>query len=309
MTEKENFSMLRRIAAKSGNLSPKHLNLAQYIEKNYTSLAYVTMTELASLANVSETTVVRFVYNLGYKGFPEFMAALREELTANSKRPIMSAFAIKSGEYEFPRDTCRAIFAMEMQVMAETLAGINEDEFERAAEMVAKAKTVLIVACGANVCCAQALLFALQVMKPNVHLIEKLGLPEEALIRSAGKNSVCIVFSTPRYPLETQKILKIIGKREIPVIGFSNSVLSPIFSYCEIFIQVPEKYVTYIDSNASYMALIHALSFEICQKDEAKAKKMIAEYNDFVRSTNYYVNGETDLVDTSLIIKEPTQNS
>ncbi|MEG1911475.1 MAG: hypothetical protein RR091_03210, partial [Cloacibacillus sp.] len=76
MAKETNKSMVQRIADKSGILSPKQLQLAMYIEKNYMSLAYITMTELASLADVSETTVVRFVSQLGYNGFPDFMAAL-----------------------------------------------------------------------------------------------------------------------------------------------------------------------------------------------------------------------------------------
>ncbi|MCR5335500.1 MAG: MurR/RpiR family transcriptional regulator [Synergistes sp.] len=300
MPEK-NASMFKRIAAKSGSFSPKLLKLAQYIEKNYTKLAYATMTELASLADVSETTVVRFVYTLGYKGFPEFKSALREELSLNSKRPTMNAFDIKKEDLELPGGSCRAIFAMEMQVMAETLAGINEKDFANAVDMISKAKNVFIVSCGANSCCGRALLFALQVTKPNIYLIEKLDITEHALIRSSEKNSLCIVFSTPRYPMETQKILNVIRKRGIPVIGFSDSILSPIFPYSKIFFHVPEKYVTFIDANAAYMALIHALAVSICKKDESGSRKMIAEYNEAARSTDYYVNGDVELVDAAVV--------
>ena len=74
--------------------------------------------------------------------------------------------------------------------------------------------------------------------------------------------------------------------------------MSPIFPYCSVFLQVPEKYITYIDSNASYMAFIHALTFGVCRKDEMVAKKRLAEYNSFVRETGYYENGEIELVDT-----------
>ena len=70
--------LLQRIEENIKNLSPNQLRLANYIEKNYASLAYITITDLALLAGVSETTVVRFVYQLGFSGFPAFKMELRK---------------------------------------------------------------------------------------------------------------------------------------------------------------------------------------------------------------------------------------
>ncbi|WP_278548970.1 MurR/RpiR family transcriptional regulator [Cloacibacillus evryensis] len=298
MAKNTTIRMLQRIAANSGSLSPKQLKLAQYIEKNYTALAYVTMTELASMAGVSETTVVRFVSRLGYKGFPEFMTALRAELSTQQKAASqMKAFDISAGQYIFPRDICKAIFTMEMQVMTDTLANLNNDDFQRAIDMIYNAPKVLLVGCGANTCCIRAMHFALQVIKSDIYAAEKLGLAEESLIRSMRDNAVCVVFTTPRYPTETQKLIKIVGDNNIPIIGISNSLLSPIVPYCKVFLQVPEKYITYIDSNAPYMALIHALTFGVCLRNKKLAIKNTEKYNAFVRGTDYYVNKDEDLVE------------
>lgn len=294
-------SLLERIAEVGNSLSHKQLVLAEYIVRNYSTLAYTTMTELARLAGVSETTVVRLAYRLGYKSFPEFMTALRAELEAQKHAPIMSEFNIEKGTYKFPDDIPLAIFSLEIQIMKDTLASLKIEDFNKAVDMIHNASSVIVAGSGANVCCTRALLFALQAIRSHVYCVEKLDITEESHIRDAGEDSVCIVFSTPRYPSETQKIIKFVHSRKIPIIGFSNTLLSPIFPYCSIFLQVPEKYVTYIDSNSSYMALIHALTFGICKKDENMAKKHLAEYNSFVRTTGYYENGEIDLVDTKLV--------
>lgn len=291
-------SLLQKIAEFGNSLSNKQLILAEYIVENYTNLAYTTMTELARLAGVSETTVVRLAYRLGYKSFPEFMGALRAELDTQKHAPIMSKFDIEKGAYKFPEDIPMAIFSLEMQIMKDTLASLKVEDFNKAVDMVYEADSVIIAGSGANVCCTRALLFALQAIRPHVCCVEKLDIAEEAYIRDAGEHSVSVVFSTPRYPTETQKIVKFIHARKIPIIGFSNTLLSPIFPYCSVFLQVPEKYITYIDSNASYMAFIHALTFGVCRKDEMVAKKRLAEYNSFVRETGYYENGEIELVDT-----------
>ena len=60
---------------------------------------------------------------------------------------------------------------------------------------------------------------------------------------------------------------------------------------------MPEKYITYIDSNAPYMALIHALTFGVCLRNKKLAIKNTEKYNAFVRGTDYYVNKDEDLVE------------
>ena len=58
------------------------------ILENYPASGLGPLTALAKDANVSVPTVARMVQKLGYKGYPDFQAELREELRAKVKNPI-----------------------------------------------------------------------------------------------------------------------------------------------------------------------------------------------------------------------------
>lgn len=298
MPENKNLNLLQRIGRYSDLLTPKQVCLAEYIEKNYPSLAYITMTKLAHLANVSETTVVRLIYALGYSGFPEFKDALRITIE-QAAQPAngMNRHELGNRKYKFPQDSCKAIFELEMQITQETLAGIDIEEHQRAVDLIYSAPMVIVLGCGANSCCSQALGFALQVILKNVHTVENLGLEEGALLRDVPVGTVCIAFSTPRYPRVTQEILEILKGKNAKIIGCSDSMLSPIVPFCDIFFQVPEKYVTFIDTNSAFMALIHSLVFTLHFKDKTKVKKRIESYNEFTRKQKYYVKDFLELVE------------
>lgn len=298
MSIDKKLNLFQLLGKHSDVLTPKQIHLAKYIEKNYSSLAYITMTKLANLAGVSETTVVRLIYALGFTGFPEFKDALRMTIEQTSQSTIgMNRFETGTNNYKFPEDTCKAIFDLEIKVMEETLAGLSLSEHEKAVDLLFHAPMVLIVGCGANSCCSQALGFALEVILKNVHIIEGLDLSEGALLRGIPKGTVCVAFSTPRYPRVTQEILEILKDKKTKIIGCSDSMLSPIVPFCDIFFQIPEKYVTYIDTNAAYMALIHSIVFALHFKDRAKIKKQIDSYNNSVKKQNYYVKDFLDLVE------------
>lgn len=298
MKDKNDINLLQRIGKYSDSFTPKQVQLAKYIEKNYPALAYITMTKLAHLADVSETTVVRLIYALGYKGFPEFKDELRKTIDQNATLPIgMSRFELGTKKYKFPEDACRAIFELEIQILKETLAGLDIKEHQRAVDLLFDARMVLVLGCGANSCCSQAMGFGLEVILKNVHMIEKLGLREGALLRSVPDGTVCVVFSTPRYPKVTQEVLEVLKTKNAKIIGCSDSMLSPIVPFCDIFFQIPEKYVTYVDTNAAYMALIHSLVFSLHFKDRAAIKKRIDSYNEFTIRQNFYVKDFLDLVE------------
>lgn len=296
-TRQRNF--LQRIGEAQAVFSPKQRVLADYMVHHYLSLAYVTVSELAQRAGVSGTTVVRFVYSLGYDGFADFMDALREEIdrTQREKDPGMSRYTFDRNDYAFPRDAFRAIFTLEIKIMEDTLAAIDEKDFERAVEAILRAPDLVIAAWGSNKAHSQAAAFAFEVLHPRVHKIEELGLSEAALLRSLPKEAAALVFSSPRYPTATQEILKVLKERGVYVIGFSDSVLSPILPFCDVLFQVPEEYVTFIDTNAAYMAFIHALAFGLYLKDVDRAKQRIEAYNTFSRRQGFYLHGFQDLID------------
>lgn len=298
MPENKNLNLLQRLGKYSDSLTPKQICLAEYIEKNYPSLAYITMTKLAHLADVSETTVVRLIYALGYSGFPEFKNALRMTIEQTATVASgMSRYELGSQKYKFPQDACKAIFDLEMQITQETFANIDMEEHQKAVDLIYSAPMVIVLGCGANSCCSQALGFALQVILKNVHIVEDLGLEEGALLRDVPEGTVCIAFSTPRYPRTTQEILEILKNNKAKIIGCSDSMLSPVVPFCDVFFQVPEKYVTFIDTNAAFMALIHSIVFALHFKDKAKFKKRIESYNEFTRKQKFYVKDFLELVE------------
>ena len=49
-----------------GNLSPGQRKVAEYILKNQDFFSYATLTKLSKVISVSETTIIRLAYSLGF---------------------------------------------------------------------------------------------------------------------------------------------------------------------------------------------------------------------------------------------------
>ena len=77
-----------RIHATLDDLTRAERQLALSVLENYPASGLGPLTALAKDADVSVPTVARMVQKLGYKGYPDFQAALREELRAKVTTPI-----------------------------------------------------------------------------------------------------------------------------------------------------------------------------------------------------------------------------
>ena len=75
-------SFLSKLDSNVRKLSKGHKKIASYIKENYDKAAFMTASALGRKVGVSESTVVRFATELGFKGNPE----LQKELSGTSKR-------------------------------------------------------------------------------------------------------------------------------------------------------------------------------------------------------------------------------
>ena len=72
--------VLERIAGKLSALSKGKRSIATYILENPNEAAFMTAANLGKLVKVSESSVVRFAGDLGFKGYPELQKALQSVL-------------------------------------------------------------------------------------------------------------------------------------------------------------------------------------------------------------------------------------
>ena len=65
---------------KRNTLTPKSRTLADFVLQNPRRAVFMSTRDLAAACDVSEASVVRFVRQLGYSGYPGFIRDLREAI-------------------------------------------------------------------------------------------------------------------------------------------------------------------------------------------------------------------------------------
>jgi len=284
---------LERISTVAKNLSPKQHKLARYIFENSLQASFMNITTLSGAAGVSESTVVRLANALGYPGFPELQHSLRE--IAQGQISSLDKYSLDGEGNNLP--LFKKVFNLEMTLLRDTMENIPEENFESAIQKLREASHVFVVGAGPNQSVAVYFSFFLQVLRPGVSMISNLDLGLSHLLKSHSKGSLAVIFSFPRYPAVTQKIAEKFNERHIPVIGITDSSLSPLAPLCDFLFESKMRFISFIDPSAATMALMHSLLIGLFLKDPAYAKKQLRHFEDQIQQDKYFLRQDLDIVD------------
>lgn len=269
--ENSTNELLLRIEEKYKRLSKGQKRLADYVCQNYDKAVFLTAAKLGEIVGVSESTVVRFATQLGYKGYPGFQKAL-EELVRNKLNSIQRM------EVTYGRISQSEILATVLQSDIEkiklTLAGIDQKAFELAIDTILKAKKIYVLGIRSCAPLAAFLTFYLNLICDNVTAVNTNSSSEifEQLIR-INQDDVIIGISFPRYSMRTLKALEFASNRKAKVITLTDSIHSPMNLYSSCNLIARSDMASIVDSLVAPLSVVNALVVALCMK---KQKEVVA---------------------------------
>jgi len=222
-----------RIQDKLDDLTRAERQLAHSILENYPASGLGPLSALAKDAGVSVPTVARMVQKLGYKGYPEFQAELREELKAKAKSPIAKHDTWAEGapsEHMLNRFTDAVI-----DNIRHTLGQIEPQQFDRACALVADTNRHLYIVGGRIThTMAEHLFLHMQVIRPNVTHIQSTSNAWPHYLLDVNADDVFVIFDMRRYENNTLKLAEMAHSKGAKLILFTDQWRSPVHHFADI---------------------------------------------------------------------------
>ena len=258
--------LLNRMDGKYPKLSKGQKRLADYIRNNYDKAAFLTAAKLGEAVEVSESTVVRFATQLGYKGYPEFQRALGELVRTklNSIQRMEVTYG-RIGQSEILETVLRS----DIEKIKMTMDSIDQQIFEEAVDTILNARKVYVIGIRSCAPLASFLTFYLNLICDNVVSVHTNSSSEifEQLIR-IGEDDVVIGISFPRYSMRTLKALEFASNRKAKVITLTDSIHSPMNLYSACNLIAKSDMASIVDSLVAPLSVINALVVALCMKKQ-----------------------------------------
>ena len=161
--------ILKYIEENFANFSKGQKCIAEFIKNHYDKAAYMTAAKLGQEVGVSESTVVRFVMELGFEGYPSFQKSMREliraKLTAVQRVEVTNNL-IGEG------DVLEKVLCSDIDKIKRTLEGIDREAFYSAVKNINDAKNLYILGMRASSYLTGMFNYSLRMLSDNVRLIQ-----------------------------------------------------------------------------------------------------------------------------------------
>ena len=267
----EHLNLLQRIEKKSSEFSKGQRRLAQYITENYDIAAYLTASKLGKEAGVSESTVVRFAYQLDYEGYPELQKAIQVIVKTNSNS--IQRMSLSSKRYQ-EKGVLKSILYTDSERLRDTIqSGVDEEEFNRSVMLINDARRLYILGARSAAYLAGLMGYYFKMMFDNVIIVDANSTSETLeQIYDISDKDVMMGITFPRYSKRTICALQYAKNHGAKTIALTDNMQSPIVEYADCKLIAKSDVMTIVDSLVCPLSVVNAMvtAIALLRKDDVE---------------------------------------
>lgn len=266
-------TMLDRLHAAAPAFTPAERQLAAHLRRNYPVAGLASITRLASAAGVSSPTVLRLVQKLSFRGYPEFQAALRDELEAQLVSPL-AKHERWSGSAPDEHVLNRFAAAVSENVQA-TLRQVDPAEFDACAVLLADpGRRVWAVGGRITRTLADYLCVHLSLIRPGVQVVPDAATGWPPAILDLTPGDVLVAFDIRRYEPAVLALAAMAADAGAEVILLTDQWLSPGASHATHVFAAHVEAPSAWDSNMGVLLLVETLlaAVQALTHDETRSR-------------------------------------
>ena len=247
---------------------------AQTLVASYPLIGLKTVADFSQQAGVSSPTILRFVARLGFQNYPEFQAALQDELAAQLQSP-----ASRTATSTQPaRGATSPTLESTLENIRETFQHLSQRQTEDiVADLSEQRSKVFLIGGRFTDPIARYMAAHLTITRPNVfHLSGQESNWRDQLI-DMGKRDVIVIFDIRRYQDSLLRFAEKAHARGVRIVLVTDQWLSPIARFARHVIAGRTAVPSAWDSSAALFVVAEMLIGGVTRRLEADSARRIRE--------------------------------
>lgn len=252
------------------DLPPGQKKVGRYILSNMEESSYGTLAKISREVGVSETTIIRFAYTLGFDSFSEMQRALRAQLLGHSTQ-------VEKQQLESPNEYMR-ILNNEIAILERTGKAFNLKMLDYAAEKLYEADRVVSIAAQTTAPAAQWFAEILGKYRTGVSSVTAVGSRYFTELVDLTNKSVVVAVTFARYSKPTINFLRLAKHRGATTIVITDNKQEVATSYADFsFITESNRDESAVNTISSATAILNMLAAAVYRKNASKARIRLSE--------------------------------
>jgi DNA-binding MurR/RpiR family transcriptional regulator len=270
MNDTQPHPVIKDIVNRMHTLTPKGKILGSYIIQNPRKAVFMTTRELSEACGVSEATVVRFVGQLGYSGYGEFLQVLRDFVDSGLSLPDRMDLPGMRGPGS---DLLHRVIFEEMNNLRQFYETIDMEVLIRIVEQIQESATVYVIGSRVSFTFAHYLGWSLTKVRRGVHILKGSDSTAIDWLTNAPDQSLVVIVTTSRYPNELIKLGKVARRLQHNLLVITDNTLCPLIPFAHLALVVPSRSIPLIGYPTTIFCIINYLMLELVNRQHPQLKE------------------------------------
>ena len=239
-------------------LTQSQKRIAEYIVDHPDRVAFSTVDQMAGQLGVNPSTIVRFTYRLGLKGFPDLQERTRQlvrgQLSAASEIVNENSVLV-----HLEGTTFGTSLGQDLQNLRRTIAALKVEDLQRASHMIAAARRVFVVGSFNAYSVAFYLGLALDRIRGNTTVWSGDMKLQASQSLDLGPDDCMVAFTSAPYAVSTQRAALLAKEARSKVIAVTDTPISAVGQIADVILAAASTGAGLQNSFVASMAIANAL--------------------------------------------------
>lgn len=271
-------TMKQIIKDKYDQLSNKEKIVAKYIIDNYQQSMLLSSTELAKIAGVSDTAVVRFAKSLGFNGFFEYKNCIKKEYISTQK--VYSSLSLLDKDSE--GKILNGYFKSLMSDMNNFINKIDDEILTKISKIIMNSKKLYIIGFGSDEVVVAYLKNYLNLMGVDCIPVSEEGLALKEKLFQLSKEDVILMSAYPTLMDSEKWVAEYAKSKEAKIVLITDSEITAKLLDVSEYVAFYETADNFFNSYVLQMTYCNALLLRIYELYPEETTKSMKNYHDML---------------------------
>lgn len=245
-------------------LSERYKQVARYVTQNPTTVAMDSVNQLADKCGVHPSVLVRFAQTFGYSGFKQMQSVFQTRLATAApgyeervnalEREVQKSHG--SGLHGFMQE----LVVRDIATLQELMEMVTSEMLQEAGELFRDANNIYVIGQLRSEPIAVLFRYLLTMLGKPVILLDSAGGLAPEVGKTMRDGDVLFAISFRHYAKETISLAEYAKSKGIPVVGMTDSTLSPLAKDSQVLFTIPEGEYSFSRSLAGPMCITQTIA-------------------------------------------------
>ncbi|WP_175631824.1 MurR/RpiR family transcriptional regulator [Virgibacillus siamensis] len=283
--------LYQKIREHQSGFSRSFKKIAAFLYRDPSVFAMNSAKTAGKLIGVSETTIIRFAHELGYKGYSALQKEYRTRIfqkssLGNYRNQMMT---------RTNQTSIKDMMLHDITAIQTATEQISDDDLERAVANLINAESIIISGVKSSFALANWFALAMDIATGNARQYIP-GMDSLKRIGELNEQSVFVAFSYHRYGNEVIRLAKAAKQHGATVISFTDNAYSPVTEYSDIILALHMKELSTLDIVPAVFSLMNSIVSTIALRNPACFQRSIEAF-DSAAANDFFMVGREETND------------